>query len=203
MDNSPFAKLPAELTNSIAELALYHEDGIFINDKKKKFRYASALAQTCKQMRKDYTEVFYELNTFSLNASNSPAIKKRICTFGNSVGRPNFAAAGLVTLVLTSPLEHFDYPLADLVWEISTGRRSRLIAGLVVKLLYKDDRCLSEFYISQQSPYKCLETARQNADKAVRDLALPNPNEFDFANAKRAIQSGLARTQRMLRVTRG
>lgn len=94
MDNSPLNKLPSELLNRIAELALYHQEGVIIANNKKrsvepaalltqnnhtkamiqnmkthaftKTAHAAALTQTCKQMRKDHKKLYHSCNNFTL-----------------------------------------------------------------------------------------------------------------------------------------
>jgi hypothetical protein len=69
MENSPLNKLSAELRNTIAEMALHCEGGVTTNGKdNSKFRYASALAHTCKQMREDYGTLFFNINNFTHHA---------------------------------------------------------------------------------------------------------------------------------------
>ena len=62
-------ELPGELRNKIYELALYHPYGVFINLELRKKRGGNLLAITksCKQIKKECGNLFFELNEININ----------------------------------------------------------------------------------------------------------------------------------------
>ncbi|KAK4965487.1 hypothetical protein LTR42_012243 [Elasticomyces elasticus] len=71
MENSPLKKLPAELRNSIYELALWQSGGISIGliQTPQGFRWRSkapALPSVCRQLRRETVEMFYSINRFTI-----------------------------------------------------------------------------------------------------------------------------------------
>ncbi|KAK5746611.1 hypothetical protein LTR17_000627 [Elasticomyces elasticus] len=72
MENSLFKKLPAELRNSIYELALWQPGGVsigLIQTPQKGFRWRSkapALPSVCRQLRRETVEMFYSINRFTI-----------------------------------------------------------------------------------------------------------------------------------------
>ncbi|KAK3620630.1 hypothetical protein LTR56_023289 [Elasticomyces elasticus] len=71
MENSPLKKLPAELRNSIYELALWQSGGVSIGmiQTPQGFRWRSkapALPSVCRQLRRETVEMFYSINRFTI-----------------------------------------------------------------------------------------------------------------------------------------
>ena len=67
MDNSPLAKLPAELRNEIARLALEQESPLDLG----LIRRDNGLTQTCKQLRGETRPMFWALNRFELRVGTT------------------------------------------------------------------------------------------------------------------------------------
>lgn len=153
MENSPFAKLPAEITNNIAELALFHKDGVSINDSK--FRHASALAQTCKQMRADYTEAFYDLNSFYLHTTDGKSCQSRFTGFARRIGPVNAIAAGKRTVLLSLPVDSLKDDLRDAIW-------GECCADVYVRVKRADESLLVELQLSYPTLVQSLRTAAQD-----------------------------------------
>ncbi|KAF2164428.1 hypothetical protein M409DRAFT_56692 [Zasmidium cellare ATCC 36951] len=82
MDNSPLSRLSAELRNRIAEFALTHDvchvrpssrkaashlPGFEFTFEDGRIKHPAGLLQTCKEMKKDYTQLFYASNIFVIH----------------------------------------------------------------------------------------------------------------------------------------
>lgn len=68
MDNLPLGKLPPELRNEIARLALVN--GEWPIDLRL-IRYANGLTQTCQQVRRETRAMFWSMNRFRLHVTSS------------------------------------------------------------------------------------------------------------------------------------
>lgn len=175
MENSPFAKLPAEITNAVAELALYHQDSISINDSK--YRHASALARTCKQMRADYMEVFYDLNSFTLHTTNGKTCQSRYAHFIKTIGPTNAGAVGSGLVMLTLTFDNIENGLYE-------GISQDQCTDTHLTMIRADKSVLGEHFISRDHPLKSLELALESTVNATRG---PFTDQLDLCQCMLAV----------------
>lgn len=68
MDNSPLTQLPAEVRNRIYELALITAKAVVISKHERSAPWqAPALLQSCRQIRKEGSWIYYSANIFTMN----------------------------------------------------------------------------------------------------------------------------------------
>ena len=115
MASSPLLDLPAELRVDIYKLVLYQEKAIFATPglicrtkiSPPKQRHALALTKTCREMRNECWNLFYELNTFFLTMGNvclGGALREgHLDDFYTIMGHEN--AAAMDTLILHGTVE--------------------------------------------------------------------------------------------------
>ncbi|KAK4952410.1 hypothetical protein LTR10_009216 [Elasticomyces elasticus] len=98
MDESPFSRIPAELRNRCFELALCQPGPIQIHRPGDRFTatcitpFPTALLATCRVMRKDCTEMFYAVNSFSIPFGGLAPITNMPSQFLSQIGRKNTQA---------------------------------------------------------------------------------------------------------------
>lgn len=97
MDNSPLARLPAELRNDIYELALRQEEPVIIDGCDKHAAVipprAMGITQTRKDIRAETAGVFYALNTFTVRHPTSS-----FAGFLDSIGQSSTKAMRSIVL---------------------------------------------------------------------------------------------------------
>lgn len=93
MDDSPLARLPAELRNRIYELVLLYNDGVRMSMNYRREWQPPALLHASRQVRAESSSIYYAHNTFQFLAWASP--------------RPN---KGMYDEVLVSWLRTLDAP---------------------------------------------------------------------------------------------
>lgn len=127
MENSPLNKLPAELLNDIAALALRHGRNLDIlrpsasqtkfdvrrGEELEPVKHPAALAQTCKQMHHDYMPVFYSHNIFVVSCFGNE-VASCVKAFLARIGTKN--AGDMPGLLIDVPLRECKHPQ-----EISRG----------------------------------------------------------------------------------
>ncbi|KAI7188729.1 hypothetical protein KC363_g5263 [Hortaea werneckii] len=102
MENSPFAKLSAELRNQIYHLVLAHSKPIGISSSRNgdkiwsqiaRRRKLLALTRACKAIREESIKIFYAINTFKhLARNNVPRPRELVQNFDTLIGRELAAA---------------------------------------------------------------------------------------------------------------
>jgi hypothetical protein len=174
MDRSPLLALSAELRNTIAEMALYHEHGVVIGDKKDKTPQSSAFTQTCREMRKDYNELYYSINTFKL-VTNNHGFVYEIARYAHAIGFRNVAASGSITVVLPIHSNTGSSTIRSAIQELTTGGNNRSLSTrpilpikeLLLELELGDGGRLYEVPINPEIPQKSLKVARE---KMLREI---------------------------------
>ncbi|KAI7327538.1 hypothetical protein KC315_g7053 [Hortaea werneckii] len=110
MENSPFAKLSAELRNQIYHLVLAHSKPIGISSSRNgdkiwsqtaRRRKLLALTRACKAIREESIKIFYAINTFKhLARNNVPRPRQLVQNFDTLIGRE---LAAVIRKVIVEP----------------------------------------------------------------------------------------------------
>lgn len=95
MDNSPFARLSPELRNHIYEIALRHDQPLYVPPsthliRKAEYEVSSlGLLRTCKAVSEESTRLFYNVNTFAFECRGAGQVDKRLKSFADTIGPAN------------------------------------------------------------------------------------------------------------------
>lgn len=111
MDHSPLAKLPAELRNRVYELSLHHDKPFILTGSARrrkgtlvplhKLREPYALLVTCRQIRKEATQLLYALNSFVVHGSRHDRKSQALRRFLGDIGESNTNALRHIGLDLS------------------------------------------------------------------------------------------------------
>ncbi|CZT17880.1 uncharacterized protein RCC_03716 [Ramularia collo-cygni] len=156
MENSPLAKLPAELLNDIVEMALTHNEVVLSGSRK--MPNAASLLQTCKTMREGYSTMFFSTNDFIYCPMSTDCLKD-ISRFEDVIGPSKVEAMGSMVVLMRVPAyKEGAPPIARAIKAFCNARErpsipgSKLsISGVFLELTY-DNVSFRRFFIDLQHP---------------------------------------------------
>ena len=110
MDQSPLSTLPPEIRNDIYVMALSQDSPItLVHLRRKGWKRLEepstkpnilALTKTCKNVRRECTQIFYAVNTFALRVANVDEIEQLLRLFRLHIGTTNDSALRSVVIEL-------------------------------------------------------------------------------------------------------
>lgn len=109
MESLTFARLPAELRNSIWKPALQGDEPIRLSeanlrdirvarDQAAKLEKTRAIMQTCSQIRNECALLFFHVNTLELDRVGTIRLYENLGSFYDKIGRPSFFAITRVVI---------------------------------------------------------------------------------------------------------